>query len=76
MIKQINYRPDALVLRGISCTFEEGHKIRIVGRIGSGKTTLIEMNLFCPVELARGTIVMYLLKPVVFHVMFTRLRNF
>uniref|UniRef100_A0A7N2MQK3 ABC transporter domain-containing protein n=1 Tax=Quercus lobata TaxID=97700 RepID=A0A7N2MQK3_QUELO len=47
---------DALVLRGISCTFEEGHKIRIVGRIGSGKTTPIEMNLFCPVELARGKI--------------------
>ncbi|GMP59120.1 hypothetical protein CsSME_00022531 [Camellia sinensis var. sinensis] len=34
--------PDApLVLHGISCTFEGGHKIDIVGRTGSGKTTLI-----------------------------------
>ncbi|KAG5512910.1 hypothetical protein RHGRI_038733 [Rhododendron griersonianum] len=39
---QIRYRPDApLVLRGISCTFGGGHKIGIVGRTGSGKTTLI-----------------------------------
>nr|POE66837.1 abc transporter c family member 10 [Quercus suber] len=30
-----------LVLRGNSCTFEEGHKIGIVGSTGSGKTTLI-----------------------------------
>ncbi|KAG5533853.1 hypothetical protein RHGRI_027896 [Rhododendron griersonianum] len=38
----IRYRPDApLVLRGISCTFGGGHKIGIVGRTGSGKTTLI-----------------------------------
>ena len=53
MIKQIKYRPDALVLRGISCTFEEGHKIGIVGKTGSGKTTLIGA-LFRPVEPARG----------------------
>ena len=55
MIKQIKCRPDALVLRGISCTFEEGHKIGIVGRTGSGKTTLIGA-LFRPVEPARGKI--------------------
>ena len=55
MIKQIKYRPDALVLRGISCIFEEGHKIGIVGKIGCGKTTLIGA-LFRPVELARGNI--------------------
>ena len=55
MIKQIKYRPDALVLRGISCTFEEGHKIGIVGRIGSGRTTLIGA-LFRPVEPAKGKI--------------------
>ena len=55
MIKQINYRPDALILRGTSCTFEEGHKIGIVGRTGSGKTTLIGA-LFRPMEPIRGKI--------------------
>nr|POF21923.1 abc transporter c family member 10 [Quercus suber] len=40
---QIRYGLDALlVLRGISCTFERGHKLGIVGRTGSGKTTLID----------------------------------
>ncbi|CAK7324074.1 unnamed protein product [Dovyalis caffra] len=56
-IKQIRYRPDApLVLRGISCTFEGGHKIGIVGRTGSGKTTLIGA-LFRLVEPAGGKII-------------------
>lgn len=55
--KQIRYRPDTpLVLRGISCTFEGGHKIGIVGRTGSGKTTLIGA-LFRLVEPAGGKIV-------------------
>ncbi|CAI0392138.1 unnamed protein product, partial [Linum tenue] len=27
--------------KGISCTFEEGRRISVVGRTGSGKTTLI-----------------------------------
>ncbi|KAM7523613.1 hypothetical protein LguiA_013515 [Lonicera macranthoides] len=41
-LKQIKYRSDApLVLGGISCTFKGGHKVGIVGRTGSGKTTLI-----------------------------------
>ncbi|CAA3016437.1 ABC transporter C family member 10-like [Olea europaea subsp. europaea] len=54
---QIRYRPDTpLVLRGISCTFEGGHKIGIVGRTGSGKTTLIGA-LFRLVEPAGGKIV-------------------
>ncbi|XVF50927.1 hypothetical protein PTKIN_Ptkin04bG0142900 [Pterospermum kingtungense] len=54
---QIRYRSDApLVLRGISCTFQGGHKIGIVGRTGSGKTTLIGA-LFRLVEPAGGKIV-------------------
>nr|CAD1822253.1 unnamed protein product [Ananas comosus var. bracteatus] len=54
---KIRYRPDTpLVLRGITCTFEGGHKIGIVGRTGSGKTTLIGA-LFRLVEPAGGKIV-------------------
>ena len=75
MLKQIRYRPDApLVLRGISCTFEGGHKIGIVGKTGSGKTTLIGA-LFHLVEPARGKIiVMYVLKPIVLHCAVTVLK--
>ncbi|KAK9663652.1 hypothetical protein RND81_14G106400 [Saponaria officinalis] len=54
---QIRYRPDApLVLRGVSCTFEGGDKIGIVGRTGSGKTTLIGA-LFRLVEPVGGKII-------------------
>ncbi|KAK7391290.1 hypothetical protein VNO78_19704 [Psophocarpus tetragonolobus] len=53
---KIRYRPDApLVLRGITCTFEGGHKIGVVGRTGSGKSTLIGA-LFRLVEPAGGKI--------------------
>ncbi|KAL5708887.1 Multidrug resistance-associated protein 7 [Ranunculus cassubicifolius] len=53
----IRYRPDTpLVIRGISCEFERDHKIGIVGRTGSGKTTLISA-LFCLVEPVEGRIV-------------------
>ncbi|XP_061342019.1 ABC transporter C family member 10-like [Gastrolobium bilobum] len=54
---QIRYRPDTpLVLRGITCTFEGGHKIGVVGRTGSGKSTLIGA-LFRLVEPAGGRII-------------------
>ncbi|XVF12605.1 hypothetical protein REPUB_Repub08aG0133400 [Reevesia pubescens] len=54
---KIRYRADApLVLRGISCQFQGGHKIGIVGRTGGGKTTLISA-LFRLVEPVGGKIV-------------------
>ncbi|XP_031495021.1 ABC transporter C family member 10-like [Nymphaea colorata] len=54
---KIRYRPDTqLVLQGITCTFQGGHKIGIVGRTGSGKTTLISA-LFRLVEPAAGKII-------------------
>ncbi|KAL7114288.1 hypothetical protein ACP275_04G111200 [Erythranthe tilingii] len=54
---EIRYRRDApLVLRAISCTFEGGHKIGIVGRTGSGKSTLIGA-LFRLVEPSGGKII-------------------
>lgn len=53
---KIRYRPNApLVLKGITCTFKEGTRVGIVGRTGSGKTTLITA-LFRLVELDSGTI--------------------
>ncbi|KAG7997591.1 hypothetical protein I3843_01G218100 [Carya illinoinensis] len=52
----IKYRPNApLVLKGITCTFKEGSKVGVVGRTGSGKTTLISA-LFRLVEPASGKI--------------------
>ncbi|KAM7483828.1 hypothetical protein LguiB_008411 [Lonicera macranthoides] len=53
---KIRYRPNApLVLKGITCTFTEGTRIGIVGRTGSGKTTLITA-LFRLVEPDSGRI--------------------
>ncbi|XP_030470126.2 ABC transporter C family member 10-like [Syzygium oleosum] len=54
---KVRYRPDSpLVLHGITCTIKGGHKIGIVGRTGSGKTTLISA-LFRLVEPTDGKII-------------------
>ncbi|KAL2902757.1 ABC transporter C family member 10 [Bienertia sinuspersici] len=53
----VRYRVNGpLVLQGISCIFEGGSKIGIVGRTGSGKTTLIS-TLFRLVEPSEGKII-------------------
>ncbi|OIW11855.1 hypothetical protein TanjilG_31605 [Lupinus angustifolius] len=52
----IRYRPNApLFLKGITCSFKEGSRVGVVGRTGSGKTTLISA-LFRLVEPASGNI--------------------
>lgn len=54
---KIKYSRDApLVLHGITCTFRGGDKIGIVGRTGSGKTTLINA-FFRLVEPSGGKII-------------------
>ncbi|XP_057520187.1 ABC transporter C family member 8-like [Amaranthus tricolor] len=54
---KVSYRLNApLVLKGITCTFKEGNRVGVVGRTGSGKTTLIN-TLFCLVEPESGGIV-------------------
>ncbi|KAJ4823064.1 ATP-binding cassette sub- C member 8, partial [Turnera subulata] len=53
---KIRYRPNApLVLKEINCTFREGTRVGVVGRTGSGKTTLISA-LFRLVEPESGHI--------------------
>ncbi|KAL2650424.1 hypothetical protein R1flu_018552 [Riccia fluitans] len=51
---KLRYRPETpLVLKGISLSIEGGQKIGVVGRTGSGKSTLI-LALFRIVEAAEG----------------------
>jgi ABC-type multidrug transport system fused ATPase/permease subunit len=44
-----------MVLKGVTCTFEGGQKVGVVGRTGSGKTTLISA-IFRLVEPCGGSI--------------------
>ncbi|XP_009759196.1 ABC transporter C family member 8 isoform X2 [Nicotiana sylvestris] len=54
---KIRYRPNSpLVLKGITCTFSEGTRVGVVGRTGSGKTTLISA-LFRLVEPYSGQVI-------------------
>ncbi|RZS03514.1 hypothetical protein BHM03_00033697 [Ensete ventricosum] len=56
ILTRVRYRPNApLVLKGITCTFASGHKIGVVGRTGSGKTTLVSA-LFRLVDPTSGRI--------------------
>lgn len=53
---QLRYRPTTpLVLKGVTFTIEGGKKVGVVGRTGSGKSTLI-LALFRLVEPAGGQI--------------------
>ncbi|KAI4308026.1 hypothetical protein L6164_031145 [Bauhinia variegata] len=53
---QVRYAPHLpLVLRGLTCTFNAGAKTGIVGRTGSGKSTLVQ-TLFRMVEPVSGQI--------------------
>jgi ATP-binding cassette subfamily C (CFTR/MRP) protein 2 len=54
---QVRYRPNTpLVLKGITLSIHGGEKIGVVGRTGSGKSTLIQV-FFRLVEPSGGTII-------------------
>ncbi|KAK3227099.1 hypothetical protein Dsin_006961 [Dipteronia sinensis] len=53
---KVRYSPNAqFVMKGITCTFEEGTRVGVVGRTESGKSTLISA-LFRLVDLESGRI--------------------
>ncbi|KAI9225298.1 MAG: P-loop containing nucleoside triphosphate hydrolase protein [Piptocephalis tieghemiana] len=53
---QLSYRPGLpMVLKGISLSIRPGEKVGVVGRTGSGKSTIM-LSLFRIVELSRGSI--------------------
>lgn len=55
--KQVRYRPNTpLVLKGITLSISGGEKIGVVGRTGSGKSTLIQV-FFRLVEPSGGRII-------------------
>ena len=57
IFSQVRYRPNTpLVLKGISLNIHGGEKIGVVGRTGSGKTTLVQV-FFRLVEPSGGRIV-------------------
>jgi HlyB family type I secretion system ABC transporter len=54
-LRDVSFRYEAhapLALRGISCTIEPGQKVALVGRTGSGKSTLVKLLLgfYTPTE--------------------------
>ena len=54
---EVRYRPNTpLILKGITISIRSGEKIGVVGRTGSGKSTLVQA-LFRLVEPAKGQIV-------------------
>ncbi|CAI5996063.1 unnamed protein product [Closterium sp. NIES-64] len=56
-LPQVQYRPDLpMVLKGVTLNIPGGHKVGIVGRTGSGKSTLVAA-LFRLVEPAGGRVV-------------------
>lgn len=56
LFEQVRYRPNTpLVLKGVSLTIQGGEKVGVVGRTGSGKSTLIQV-LFRLIEPSAGNI--------------------
>ena len=50
---RMRYRPNTpLILRGINCTIEGGHKVGCVGRTGAGKSSLL-VAMFRLVEIEK-----------------------